>query len=304
MLQDRFVPPDELSRITRGSYEQLIGQLAEEVARTSDRFFGQPCKTKLLSTFQNHAVVLAESGQAVRVRYEMNGEGRPMVVSHEPYKLQCIDEKNPSEFVEGRAREVVDALLEGDEARALSRARDVLPLVEDRKPVEVKDILKLVREHLERKCPWKAAYEENLGRIHQTIGSDLGAIDQRRVESKFEKLYDGSIPVEQRSGYADLVQSDLTGLVESYGRIEDRVGKLTNRFTAMAASPDSDLQALGGFALDFEEDVQRTSKVLREAAGELTDVAARGELHDVASKALYRYDVAVKYIEIATQDQG
>ena len=65
-----------------------------------------------------------------------------------------------------------------------------------------------------------------------------------------------------------------------------------------------DQRALGGFALDFEEDVQRTTRMLRESEAGVFDVAARGQLHDVASKAMYRYDVAVRYIEHAIQDQG
>jgi hypothetical protein len=305
MLLDRFVPPDELNRVTEGSYERLIKQLAEEANRTSDRLFGEACQVELVSTFPNHAVLLSESGDAVRIRFETNRDGVPMIVSHEPYQFQSVNRKDPKAFVEGRSREIVKALLEGDDSRAYSRAKEVLPMVENQKEAPPPaDLLKLVQEQLDRQCAWKTAFEESLGQIHKRLGSDLGLIDQNRVEAKFEKLYDGSIPVEQRDGYGDLVRSDLIRVIESFEKIRDRVGALSEKFTALAASVKDDHRALAGFALDFEEDVQRTAKMLREAEGHVFDIAARGQLHDVASKAMYRYDVAAKYIETAIQDQG
>jgi hypothetical protein len=305
MLLDRFVPPDELKRVTEGSYERLIEQLAEEATKASQRIFGQACQVKLVSTFPNHAVVLAESGDAARVRFEMSGGGEPMIVSHEPYTFTSVKPSDSKAFVESRSKEIVNALLEGDDNRAYSRAREILPMVEDKREIiSPTDLVKLVQDHFGRECAWKSAYESNQGGIHKAIGSDLGLIDQNRTEAKFTKLYDGSIPVEQRAGYESLVHSDLIRVVESFERLQGRVEALTEKFTTLAASTVEKERSLGGFALDFEEDVQRAAKVLREAASGVFDVAARGQLHDVASKAMYRYDVAVRYIETATQDQG
>lgn len=305
MLLYRFVPPDELKRVTEGSYERLIELLAEEATKASQRLFGEACQVKLVSTFPNHAVVLAESGKASRIRFEMSNGGTPMIVSHEPYVFQTVKRDDSKAFVESRSREIVRALLEGDDVRAYNRAKEVLPMVEDKREIiPPSDLVKMVQEHFDRKCAWKTAFEENLGGIHKAIGSDLGVIDQSRVEAKFTKLYDGSIPVEQRAGYEDLVHSDLVRVIESFEQLRDRVGALTEKFTALAASTNEKERSLGGFALDFEEDVQRAAKVLRESASGVFDVAARGQLHDAASKAMYRYSVAVRYIETATQDQG
>ena len=305
MLLDRFVPPDELNRVTEGSYERLIGQLAEEATKASDRLFGEACQVKLVSTFPNHAVVLAESGAAVRVRFETSRDGVPMIVSHEPYKFQSVKREDFASFVEDRSKEIVSALLEGDADRALSKAREVLPMVEDKKEiVPSADFVKLVQEQFARKTAWRGVYESSLGQIHKSIGSDLGLIDQNRVESKFEKLYDGSMSVEERSGYEGFVRSDLVRVIESFERLRDRIGSLTEQFTDLAQSTDETKRALGGFALDFEEDIQRAAKVLRESEAGVFDVAARGQLHDVASKELYRYDVGARYIETAIQDQG
>lgn len=304
MFLDRFVPPDELKRVTAGSYERLIEQLEVEAVKASQRIFGQPCQVKLVSTFPNHAVVLAESGEAARVRFEMSGSGEPVIVSHEPYTFTSVKAGDTKAFVESRSKEIVTALLEGDDNRAYRRAMEILPMVESKPGIPPADLVKLVEEHFGRECAWKTAYESNQGGIHKAIGSDLGMIDQSRVEAKFLKLYDGSIPVEQRAGYESLVHSDLLRIVESFEKLRDRIGALTERFTALASSTVEKERSLGGFALDLEEDVQRAAKVLREAASGVFDVAPRGQLHDVASRAMYRYDVAVRYIETVTQDQG
>jgi len=230
MLLDRFVPPDELKRVTHGSYERLIEMLAEEVGKASDRLFGSACQVKLVSTYPNYAVVLAESGQAARIRFETSREGVPMIVSHEPYTFQSVSPKDPKAFVESRSQEIVNALLEGDDGRAYLRAKEVLPLVEDQKAAAPADFVCLVTDQLDRKCAWKTAYEENIGQIHKRLGSELGLADQSRVEAKFQKLYDGSIPVEQRTGYSDLVRSDLIGVIESFEKIRNRVNALSERF--------------------------------------------------------------------------
>lgn len=227
-----------------------------------------------------------------------------MIVSHEPYTFQSVSPKDPKAFVESRSQEIVNALLEGDDGRAYLRAKEVLPLVEDQKAAAPADFVCLVTDQLDRKCAWKTAYEENIGQIHKRLGSELGLADQSRVEAKFQKLYDGSIPVEQRTGYSDLVRSDLIGVIESFEKIRNRVNALSERFSDLATSTQEAERSLAGFALDFEEDIQRTSKMLREAEGHVLDVSARGQLHDVASKAMYRYDVASRYIETAIQDQG
>lgn len=305
MLLDRFVPPDELNRVTEGSYERLIERLAEEATKASDRLFGKACQVKLVSTFTNHAVVLAESGKAARIRFETNHDGVPMIVSHESYNFTSVKQGDSVTFVEARSKEIVTALLEGDDARALSRAREVLPLVEDKKEiVPPADFVKLVQEQFGRQTAWKTAYEESVGQIHKRIGSDLGLIDQNRVEAKFTKLYDGSMSIDERAGYEGLVRSDLIRIIESFERLRDRIGALTEKFTALAASVEEDKRLMGGFALDFEEDIQRAAKILRESEAGVFDVAARGQLHDVASTAMYRYDVAARYIETAIQGQG
>jgi hypothetical protein len=308
-LTDLFIPAIELGRVTEGSYEQLISKLQEELSASSERLFGKKCSIELISTFPGYAIAMAEDGGSVRVKFEKTNDGYPKIVSHEPYDLRNFV-KDPTAYLEETSRKIVDALFEGDSNKASALTMEMLPLVEEKETLVPSDLVDVVSARFDQICAWKKAYEENLSAIHATVGADLGLVEQGRVEPKFRKLYDGSIPVEERTNYEELVNSDLISITERYEEVYKRINSVVHgmpkatiaseRFSQFATSSNDNERALAGFALDLEEDVKQIVKVLREVRSATSDVSSCGNIHDIAARALYRYDIAARYIEIAT----
>lgn len=300
MLKSRFIPQDTLKKITEGSFERLIEQLKAQLSSKVESLFGQSGEVSLVSTFQNHAIVLHEGGQTLRVRFERDSKGCPQIVGTEAYPLETYAKGESREYLQSRAKAVVEALCCGDKDRALRYAQEMLPVLSEHveAPERSEDVGQLVISQLGRECPWKGLYAERSSEIHSALGEDLGVVDQRRLESKFTKLYDGSMSGETVEGYTELVCSDYVTLLERYNEVLSALEGHEAAVGEMATSVIPEELGLGGFALDLLEDLRQSIRVLKEAESRLS-VRDKSRVYDVAARSLYGYDITTRYVASA-----
>jgi len=294
-MTEQFFPHEELSRVQKGSYEELLPALTHEVQQAASRLFGESAPVRLVATFPSYAVVMHPvTGKAVRVKYELAADGLPKIVSHTDYPLKSFQAEG---YVQEKIKSVVSAILEGNDATAYKALKSILPLVEERKEIlSSPDLYDVVVQRLTMPVPWKQALKENQQKILNALGDELAMLDQSRLDPKFSKLYNGEVPLESLGGYEDLVKSDLRTMVARFESLSHEAKKLSERVTELATSMKDDELAYAGFVMDFEADSKEVTRVLKEAEMSISDLGTKARLYDVAAKALYQYDVASRYI--------
>lgn len=290
-----FIPPEEAARVAEGSFEQLASMLDEEIGAGSARLFGSARPCRRIATFPKHAIVADAAGRAVRIKFEKDSGGRPRIVSHEVFPLKVVNEETSPSIAAAHASALVAAFAVMDEGEMLRQARQLVRLVEARQD-EPGDVALAALEALDRDCPWKRAFEEEQASIYQAISGVLGTLDQQRLAPKFGKLLDGSMPLAEVAGYADLVRSDFAILA---GRWQ-KVAADTRGPEASPVSEDAAEMAFAGFVLDFRADAGQIARVLGECVSRVSDVQAKARIYDAAAKALYRYEAAAEYIAAAS----
>lgn len=293
-----FVPTEEIRKLTRGSYEQLIVKLTEAAEPFLIEVYGD-VSWEIVSTFANHALVLGENGECYRVQYEKSKDGGVKVLGTAKYPVKTVTE---SSYIKTEARKIVDAFIAGAMTEATERFSELVQKVPAKKGVADDRIVEAVRERLTAPRPWKTQFAQRATHFKTFLGeSKVSEIMSASLTAHFSPLYESEIQTADVGTYYTVVQeafSDLSTKIESLQHeLEDSVESLKTLTAAIAELGESEvLTALDIFAQDLLSDIRSIHKVVHESIHQVSGVDNLGRIYDSIAENFSQYEVAVRFV--------
>lgn len=102
------IPPSELRKLSRGSFEHFIARLNDAVSKGAD--FGEGVTHRVVATFPDHVIVVTSDGFALRLPFTENEDG---IVLGSPELLEFSSESQ-EQLLQVEVRETLRGLLSND----------------------------------------------------------------------------------------------------------------------------------------------------------------------------------------------
>lgn len=313
MLGDpnKVVPASELRRLTQGSYQQRIAEVA-----AWGREHWKNARQSLIAVDDASATFCVEGDDGgdmfIRVQLEKSDNGNLTRTDQQVLEVDVRDKDDLNDYVEAEAVGIVNLWIAGQPEKAKSKLKELVPQVQWTPIRAPEDIISNVESVLSADQPWKAAFVEREAQIKALVGSDL---TEDRLRPKFRKLYDGTVEDEKLEGFRPLVSEDVQTVIARYAQLqEDTETAFEDSYTALleAQTEESDdsavLDLYEGFARDLLLDFDRVSKQTQIALRSTEkDVRCQGRLRDVLAEGIAPYEGAsrfvVKVADLLTQAQ-
>jgi len=302
LISNRFIPTEEVRRLTAGSYEHLISRIEAAVRADSVRLFGAKIEASVVGTFPGNAIVLAEDGRFVRVKYEDKNEALK-ILSHESVSVPSFAPSEMDGYLKSESQKAADAFVKGDVDGALQKLKGLVRFVENKDPTrEVQIVDAMVVFHRSDR-PWKQTFNEKADTIRRMMLDELASIHEDRLHVKFRSLYDGSVGEADLETYRELV-------IESLNKIVARADALRKQVSATVISAkarkidDEAVTSLIAFGENLNEDLGSTKKSVREATQRVRRVENLGKLHDAFAEDFRDRELAGRFVVKMSQRLG
>lgn len=300
MASKEFYLGEEIKHLLSGSYETLLPRVHEAITADRKRLFGVDEHITLLGTFNGYAIVVTESADVYRVKYEISQRNEIVPVGAEPAQVSRM---NADQAVRFESKSFVDAFINGSRSLANEHFARLTAIVRDLplKP-EPQQVSEAFETLVRGTRPWKKLFEEKTSEIKKTLETDMPKIEEGRLGEKFRKLYDGSIPESELPGYEALVTSDLKYLGGRIDALTESASRSVERFHGAVpalkkAQTDPTIKMFESFAEDYLADLASVKKSLTTSLEHLNRVDAKGKIYDVLANELQRYEVAGRFVE-------
>ncbi len=302
MSNERFIPTEEIARLSKGSFEAQISTLGGVVTENKKALFGESVgEVKIVATFPGRCVVLSEGGQFVSVRYEPGANGSPRIVGHEKLTIPVVEGADATAYIRKEALKAVDAFMNGDVKGASELTHSVLQLSQRvGHGLNESKVLGMVEIEMKSGRPWQKIYKERLVRIRSTVSDKIGLVESAKLDPKFARLYSGKEPADKLEGFRDLVQEDLRYLKDRVTALGDLVEASLESAKPVLASKDLSKEEAAltfrSFAEDLLHDVRRVAQIVNEGSKRFSKVESLGKLYDSIVMYLYPREVAGQFV--------
>jgi len=284
-----------MRRLSRGSYESVISSLDAEIQEQAEALFGSKVETYLLGTFPGYALVAADDGRCLRVKYESALDGKMLLSIVERVAVPSYDEDDLDEFLQTEAVSVIDLYRQGSAETAEDRLRGLLALSGKWSGAGV-GLAESWFSSISRSCPWLRLYEACETRIRRSLGSDIEILENRRLRPKFHRLYDGSSIREDLAGYRGLLTDDFGVLYERIDGLEKDIHSACASVRSLPIPKEDTMTTFTSFAEDLLEDLGRLGTIAKGAPTHVTQIGTLGRLYDLATERFSKMDVAGSFI--------
>jgi len=295
----RFIPIEEVKKLTEGSYEHLISQIEGLVQQHSVKLFGKKTESRVLGTFSTYAVALSEDGDVIRIRYGRNDEGSLQIEGFSSVDIKSYSQANLKEFVSGEVKTAVAEWMEGRVEQAQKRIAAISHLVDGNTMDDSKMVESFIVS-LKALRPWKSIYGERKQRIRESAGLRPGQLVEAADAPKFRLLYNGSIvEAKELDRYKDLVVTDLASVATRVGGLLEQVEAAYDNLCSVVRSEDlqdESIRMLSTLSEDLISDLRRLHDVLVAAPSQLSKPDCLGKLHDAVVEELNDYQVAGRFV--------
>jgi hypothetical protein len=292
-----FIPSEEIKKLAFGSYESLCARVSKAIQEAAPRLFGAECTVEGLSTFNGHAIVVAEA-KCYRVKFEESDRGVIVPVHAEPLSTPVY--KTVEDFAVRESKAFVDDFFSGAKTSGTERIQSLIPMIKEKVVPTPEKVMESFSLMVQGERPWKKFYTESLSKIQAQLQTEWAALEESRTHAKFTKLYDGGLQESELSGYRDLVTSDLKYLSQRVGNLHESVENAVKAYTAKSAAKTDKkdtVKMFEAFADDFFADISGVKKSLSEAIQLLNRVDRFGKIYDVLADELFRYEAAGRFVE-------
>jgi len=302
VTRQRFVPVEEVRKLSHGSYEHVIAKIEGAVTEAASGLFGKKLEARICGTFPGSAVVMSEEGHVVRAFWEQAEDGSIKIVRHEEIDVPAYAPENLDQYVRKQVARAVEAWEAGRVVEAQKIIEDVAPYIESRPQVEDSKMVEMLQIEFNAPRAWRQLYTEQVGRIRNTVGEKaMQKIDSQRSGKKFSLLYNGELAESDVSGYRDLVHGDLAYLTT---RVESLRNLVESSYSSLRSVVGSDefkneaaIVTLVTFTEDLISDLRRLHNVITEAAKTIAKIDSLGKLYDIVSEGLYDREVAGQFVD-------
>lgn len=301
MPSNRYIPVEEIRRLTLGSYENAIACVDQTAQQQAESLFGKNARVRLIGTFPGSAIVMSEEGDIRRVFYEWANDGTAKLVRSEAVEVPIFSSENVEDFVRKEVSKAVRAWSEGRVEEAQRRIADVAPFIVERPVQDDGKVVESLVVSFKAPRPWKAVYEERRSQIEEMLTpEELQEVREGHLAPKFSLLYDGQLNEEELSGYHDLVEADLSYLETRVTSLRDLVEA---SYSASRSVVESECKrgtelftVFRSFTEDLISDLQRIGRVVAESRRKISRIDCLGRLYDAIVEDLSDYEVSGRFV--------
>lgn len=293
MIANRFIPTEEVQRLTVGSYEHVIARIEEAVRADSVKLLGAKLEAHVVGTFPGYAIVLVEDARFLRIKYE-ESQGVIRITGQESVQVESFAPDKLDTYLKNESQRAADAFVAGDVAGAIKRLKGLTKFVEHKNPQRDAQIVDAVIVFQRSDRLWKQVFAEKADVIRRSVLDEIASIQQDRFQSKFLSLYDGTIGESARETYRELV-------IESLVKIADRASLLAGQVEASVLDAqskkieDANVRALFAFSADLVSDLRGTHKAVRETLQRVLRLDCLGRLHDALAEDFKDRELASRF---------
>jgi hypothetical protein len=294
LISNRYIPTEEVRRLTIGSYEHLIARIDEAVRSDAARLFGAKIEAHVVGTFSGYAIVLAEDGRFLRIKYD-EVKGSVRVVGHEMLKVASYSPDELGSYLKSESQRAVDSLLRGNVEEALSRLKGLTRFVERRPTHDEPQIVEAMATFYRSDRLWRRVFQEKADHIRRMVLDEITAIHEDRLQVKFRSLYDGSVSATDLESYRELVIENLNQIGE---RTDNLLRQVTDAAREAKGRKDGEavVTSLFAFADDLVEDLRSVKKTASESTRQLTRVDCLGKFHDTLAEGFRDRELASRFV--------
>ncbi len=285
-ISNRFIPTEEVRRLTVGSYEHLVARVEEAVRAEAARLFGASGGTRVVGTFPGYAIVMVED-RFFRVKFD-EVLGRVRVTQPEALKVASYSKDDLGGYLRSESLRAVTSFRNGAVDDAFGRLRELVRLIEpsqnDAAVVEA-----MIALHKTDRS-WKKVFEVRGDEIRRMVLDELSSINEDRLRIRFRSLYDNPTKDQDLESYRASVTSALARLAE---RADDLVNKIVSvREEEQAAVPA--VASLFSFTDSLVEDLRVVGKTA--TGSRMTRVDCLGRLHDALAEDFHDRELAGRFV--------
>lgn len=295
-----FVPREEILKLTLGSFEHRAIRIEDTLKKEKAKFF-EGSEVQVLGTFDEHAIVLSESGKVFRVIFESSATGDVMVMSAEAMPNVAFPRESLPAYLRREARVAADLYLKGLIPQATEKIAQISKMVEANAVYSDDQIVDVFLGAVTSHRSWKQVLGlKTEAELKTTLGESFGQIDSAKLQPKFSKLYDGSLSKEDLEQYRVLVHESFGKLNTKMKAVHEQVLKSVAQIREvsekLSEKQRETVEAFSSFADDLLSDLRETQHGLAETLQGADGVGALGRLFDSLTEDLLRYEVAGGFV--------
>jgi hypothetical protein len=302
LLEQFFIPREELLRLTARSFEQQQARLELALASEGSKLFeGKP--TQILATLPGHLVVLTADGSTYRVVYEETASGEYRFICKEQLASTVYTKADLPKFLRTESKAIATLMLQGSMPEASRRLKALAQCVQAPTSFDEQALFTEFSNTVLTVRPWKTALKAHTSK-NGLVFNESASGATPGLKSKFFKLYDGSISGTALEQYRNLVCEDLKYLA---GRLREAgtscrrtIQDLRAIQARVTSAPVATFGSFGAFAEDFISDLERVELVLTETVSGVDRVDLLGKTYDTLAEELCRYELAVDVLQKMT----
>jgi hypothetical protein len=294
LISNRYIPTEEVRRLTAGSYEHLIARIEDAVRAEVVHLLGAKIEASVVGTFPGSAIILAEDGRFVRVKYE-DKQGSLTILSHETLQVASFAPDKLDDYLKSESQKAADSFVQGDVAGALQKLKGLVRFVEHKNPARDAQIVDALVMFHRSDRPWKKVFAEKADTIRRMMLDEVASIHEDRLHVKFRSLYDGSVSETDLETYRELVIESLNKIGERADRLHTQVSAALSVVKAKKIDDDAVVSLLA-FGEDLVEDLNTTRKTARDATQRVRQVESLGKLHDSFAEDFRDRELAGRFV--------
>lgn len=291
LISNRYVPTGEVKRITVGSFEERARLIESAVNSDAVRLFGTQVESKVVGTFPGHAVVLAEDGACVRVKYEINGNVAKLL----SFDRVADTVESRHSFLNVQAKEAATLLSQGRISEAKAVIKHLATLVDSASPQQDDQIVDAMISFRRADRPWKATFREKADTMRRLVLDEAGEIHKDRIQPKFKSLHNGTLKSSEVDRYRDLVIESIKILDTRTTRLQEQVESAIGAVKALKIE-DPSVGSYLSFSHDLADSLQSNHKTITEGLRRVKRTDSLGKLHDSLAEEFSDCEVASRYV--------
>ncbi len=300
---DVFIPKSVLEELTKKSYEQISGMVAQAVQGRED-LFGEN-DASVIATFPSYSIVATPGGSFFRVKYDVNKDGSIALKEAESVDIPIMNREAAGGFVRSEARKVVEEFFStGSTDHLRTRLREVSDAVFSGLTVTPEGVEEQIKIRLADERVWKQNFRQNEDTFKKFIVSELVKIESLLPKPKFAAILDGTIGEDQYTEYQDIAIGSLQELVKYVGAMVESAQKvLDSSFTLknefQVEDADNVVSEFKALLEDYTDDVCGLHEELKDALAVANEscLLCMATVHDLVAGKMYEYRLVSEFVD-------
>lgn len=291
----RFIPKEELKRLTIGSHECFISEVKLAVAAGKQRLFGDDVAVEILASFNDKALLLVDHSRVAKVTLRRAGDGSISLGESRDLPVKSYDQ--PSTYLSEKLEDAAVGFLAGNIEEAKKALRGAAELTETVAFFSTEPTLQSITADR----PWKKLFNQKEGEITKAAGE----FESPEFEEKFNHILKFGFAGLHHENYKALILKDFSHLIDEVSTLSENVRSSTDSIKGATPGVDSDMDmvtSFTSFATDLEYDLTQHSKSLKVALEHNASIEEMAKLYDALASQWSAYTTAAHFVDRLATD--